>query len=431
MALIPALAYAGDIHLKLPKRSKLTPVQQLNQAGVRALNHNDIAKARRDFYRAYLLDPDDPFTLNNMGYIAELDGEIDRAVKFYNLAAANGSNAVVALSSNRAMEGKLVSEISGNAANTPMQVKRLNVTAMGWMMKDRAPEAELVLRKALVLEPKNPFTLNNLAYVLEKEGELEEAVRLYSQAAASGSTEEVIIALNRSWRGRSISEVAALNADAARREVAAEQSVQARVARLNLRGVSALNRNQPAQARGYFQQAYRLDPGNAFSLNNMGYLAETEGDRESADYYYAKAREALGSTARVALSSRRSAEGMRLASVADGNRLSVENAEERQLAALRAEGAPPLPLRTRDRAFVREPATPPRPEPESPVRIVAVDNPPGESHPVASPTQPVRRPAASQPAAAQAAPATAPTTKPSPDDQRPLLPVIPDELPLR
>ncbi len=57
---------------------------------------------------------------------------------------------------------------------------------------------------------------------------------------------------------------------------------------------------------------------------------------------------------------------------------SVQIAEQKQLAALRAKVYRPLPLRTRDQAIVREPAKPPTPEPETPVRIVAEDNPPPE-----------------------------------------------------
>jgi Flp pilus assembly protein TadD len=445
VASLCSFAEAAEVRLKLPKKAKPTPVQELNLAGVKALNHNDIATARRDFYRAYLLDPDDPFTLNNLGYIAELDGEVSRAQKFYDLAAATGSSAVVKLSSNPEVEGKEVSKIAGGTVSSSLRVNRDNVAAMGLIMKNRAPEAELLLRKDLVIDPRNPFTLNNLGYVLEKEGELEQAARLYQQASASGSNEKVIVALNRSWHGRSISEVAGKNATAARSQLDSE-GTEERVARLNLRGVSALNRNQPAQARSYFQEAARLDPGNAFSLNNMGYLAETEGDQETADFYYQKARTAYRNTARVALATHKSMQGMQLASVASENQQSVESAEERQLAALRAQGVPPLPLRTRDQAFVREPAARPRPAPEIPVRIVAEDNPPAErpqsmaapaGQRAATPAQP--KPATVGSAAAARAPSAAAsrpagteavrTTQPTSDDQQPLLPVIPDEAP--
>jgi Flp pilus assembly protein TadD len=457
MLLAVSAAQGAELRVTIPKRSKPTPVQQLNQEGVKALENKDIAHAKRAFYRAYLLDPDDPFTLNNLGYVAELDGELDKAQKFYDLSAASGSNAAIAFSSNPQLEGKKVSQVAGSALSASMQVNRLNIDAMGLLAKERAPEAEVELRKALALDPRNPFTMNNLGYALEKEGELEQAVNCYTMAAASRSDEKVVVAFNRSWRGRPITEIANTNAKAARRELSAEGSTEAKVTRLNLRGVSALNRNQPVLAREYFRQAYKLDPDNAFSLNNMGYMAEVDGDRETADEYYAKARGAERNSSRVTLATRKNIEGLKLAWVADENRESVEAAQEKQLAVLRAQGFPPLPLRTRDKSIVSEPATPPVPEPETPVRIVAEDNPPPEPPAMAAPA---RRSGAVQPnatlnavpartatpdvqfapsrvqpepqaVAPAPAPAPVPTMQTAPEDETPLLPVIPDEYPSR
>src|SRR5947209_14314517 len=67
-------AHAQELRLPLPKKSKFTPVQQLNRDGVAALKKHDISKAKRLFYKAYLIDPNDPFTLNNLGYVSELEG---------------------------------------------------------------------------------------------------------------------------------------------------------------------------------------------------------------------------------------------------------------------------------------------------------------------------------------------------------------------
>ncbi len=64
------------------------------------------------------------------------------------------------------------------------------------------------------------------------------------------------------------------------------------MARLNLRGVSAMNRNDRKAARENFEQAYKLDPKNSFTINNMGYLAELNGDRETAQSYYEQAQRA-------------------------------------------------------------------------------------------------------------------------------------------
>src|SRR5258708_12154555 len=76
---------ARDLKITLPKRSHLTPVQRLNREGVEAIRKHNYEKAETVFYKAYLLDPDDPFTLNNLGYISELKGQVDLAQPFYEL----------------------------------------------------------------------------------------------------------------------------------------------------------------------------------------------------------------------------------------------------------------------------------------------------------------------------------------------------------
>jgi len=50
--------------------------------------------------------------------------------------------------------------------------------------------------------------------------------------------------------------------------------VEGGVANFNLRGVSAINRNDLRAADQAFRRAYALDPNNAFALNNIGYVAE-------------------------------------------------------------------------------------------------------------------------------------------------------------
>src|SRR5437763_7810148 len=91
-----ATAWAGDLRITLPKRSKPTPVQQLNRDGVKAIEKHRYSEAKKLFYKAYLLDPNDPFTLNNLGYISELDGEIERAQRYYALAGELSSDATIA-----------------------------------------------------------------------------------------------------------------------------------------------------------------------------------------------------------------------------------------------------------------------------------------------------------------------------------------------
>ena len=158
-----------------------------------------------------------------------------------------------------------------------------------------------------------------------------------------------------------------------------EQSVAAKVARLNTRGVAAINRNDYKLARTYFEQAYKLDHNNAFALNNMGYLSELDGDRETADFYYDKAREADQSSMKVAYASRKDVEGMKLTSVASDSDEAVNKAVE-EAAALRREEGGPVVLRYRDNQPVMEPATPPVPKPtEPPPSTPPVPNAGGQS----------------------------------------------------
>ena len=350
-ALFVALAgasFAGDVHLKLPKRTKPTPAQKLNQDGVQALEKHNYKRAKKLFYQAYLLDPDDPFTLNNLGYMAELDGEIDRAQRYYALAAEQNSDAVVDRSTTREAKGKAVAVVAGSAADDQMKVNRLNVYAIGLLEKDRAPEADVALQKAIALDPKNPFTMNNLGYAKEKEGELQAAYRYYTQAAASGSREPVIVSIHPSWRGKPIDQIADANAKKVQRVMNKEEDVSAQVARLNLRGVSAINRNERGTARELFQQAYKIEPNNAFTLNNMGYLAEMDGDRETADFFYAKAQEASRSNAKVIAATRKSAEGKRVGEVASGSDTAVTKAQEATVEARRRQGGSNVELKRRD-----------------------------------------------------------------------------------
>jgi Flp pilus assembly protein TadD len=413
-------ANAGDIRISIPKRTKPTPVQKLNQEGVKELEKHDYKKAKAFFYKAYLIDPDDPFTLNNLGYIAELEGHVDRAERYYNLAQTQRSDALVYKSTEQDAVGKPVDEIAGKAADANMQINRANVQAVGLLQKNKAPEADLTLQNALKLDPQNPFTLNNLGFAREQEGELQDAYRYYIQAARQHSDAPILVTTHPSWRGKNISEIASQNADKVQRLMAHEQDVSAQVARLNTRGVNAINRNDYQLARQYFQKAYQLDPKNAFALNNMGYLSEMDGDRETADYYYDKARSADQSSMRVVYATRKEMEGEKMAAVAGVNDTAVAKATEIAAAARRAEGGPVV-LRYRNNQPVTEPATPPRP-PNVPRPPNTNPSPNGGEllPPLPDNQQP---PAQPQQSAPQGAPPTANSSDgllmPLPDNQRP------------
>src|SRR5213595_1383111 len=119
---------AGDLRITLPKHSNPTPVQALNQQGVNEVRKHHLEKAEKLFYKAYLIDPDDPFTLNNLGYISELQGKVERAQRYYELAAKeNNSETVIAMASARHLEGHKFSEVTTSYGNLELRINRGNV----------------------------------------------------------------------------------------------------------------------------------------------------------------------------------------------------------------------------------------------------------------------------------------------------------------
>lgn len=350
-------ARAGDLKLYLPKRSKLTPVQRLNREGVEAIHKNQLEKAKSLFYRAYLFDPDDPFTLNNMGYISELEGRAEQARNFYTLAAQLGTDAMVDKASSPHMEGQTFLSALSNANDVPMEVNRSNVAALRLLSEGRAPEAELILSRALNLDLKNPFTLNNLGVAKEAQGDFAGALKYYTAAADSHSEEKVIVSQSGAWRGKPISEMAAETAKRLSQRMETGGGPEERAGLLNLHGVAALNRNDRQAAGKAFLQAYQLDPNSAFTLNNLGYLAEMDGDLETAQVFYEKARMAQNAKDRVGLATRQSAEGLKLFQVADDSNQSVGVKIGEQSAARRRETGP-IELKRRDGKPVDEPSTP-------------------------------------------------------------------------
>jgi Flp pilus assembly protein TadD len=322
-------------------------------------------KAESLFYKAYLLDPDDPFTLNNLGYISELKGQIDRALSFYSLAGQEVTDAAIAKASLPRLKGRTLKEALA-IPDMELQINHDNVEAVRLLAQGRGPEADLLLRKALNSDPNNVFTLNNMGVAKEMEGESQEALKYYDSAAVKSSSADAIVTLNRSWRGKPVSEMAARNARDLRSKLDKEVTAQQQIAELNARGVAAVNRNELVTAEKDFRQAYTLDPSNAFAVNNYGYLAELEGDRESAQFFYDQAQTLAGANTPVGLASRSSAQGLKLSQVASGSDADVEAKLQQQREARRQHQQPVLLLR-RDNSVVQEPPVPPTstvPEPQ-------------------------------------------------------------------
>jgi Flp pilus assembly protein TadD len=352
-----SLAHAGGLRITIPKHSEVTPVQKLNREGVREIQHHHLQKAEGLFYRAYLIDPDNPFTLNNLGYISELQGKIDRAQRYYQLAAKeNDSETVIAMASARNMEGKKLSYVTEAYGNLELRVNRGNIEAMTLLEQGRSQEAEDVLRDTLKLDPRNPFTLNNLGFTMEKQGDLEAALRYYNDASITHSTEPIVVSLNPKVRGKAISDVAFRNEQAVRARLESQQSNEDKAARLNVQGVSALNHNQDQKAYQDFRDAYKLDPQSAFSLNNMGFVSEAMGDEETADGFYSSAQHGDEASAPVSLASHHEMVGEAVGTVAGTNSQATQADLQAEAEAKRRSHAP-IVLRRRDNTPVTMPET--------------------------------------------------------------------------
>ncbi|MGH9495336.1 MAG: tetratricopeptide repeat protein, partial [Candidatus Sulfotelmatobacter sp.] len=115
-----------------------------------------------------------------------------------------------------------------------------------------------------------------------------------------------------------------------------------------------------------------LDPGNSFTLNNLGYITELQGDWENAQTYYQAARTGGEANERVTYSTRANAEGQKMTRLADSNQSEVQTTLQTMQAA-RRHGSLPIELIHRDNPSISlEPVTKPVP----PVGIQAPPMPP-------------------------------------------------------
>lgn len=325
---VPAARCADGHVIKIPRRSQLTPVQRLNREGVEAIKKHDYHNAESLFYKAYLYDPADPFTLNNLGYVSELSGDLERAEKFYGLAEEQASNATIDRSSAKRLDGKPMREAVVNLQDPTLRVNRTNIVAMRLLSQNRGFEAMALLKHVLPLDPYNAFTLNNLGVASEATGDFDGALRYYLMAASSHSAEPAAVTFDQAWRGKSVSEMAAASARRLEKRIRDNGSAENRAIMLSVRGVFEANQNDWEAARKDFLAAYSLDPTSAFTLNNRGYVAERDGDLETAQYFYGKAQRAENAAARVGLATQLAAEGQSLSTVASTSNGKVDDALE-------------------------------------------------------------------------------------------------------
>lgn len=360
-------AAARDLKITVPRHTQATPVQRLNREGVDAVRKQQFEKAEALFLKAYLFDPADPFTLNNLGYISELQGKLDRALSFYQLAAEQGGEAGIDRSNAKQLEGKPIQDALNSVQDAPLRANHLNVEAIQLLSENRNAEANRLLKQALAADPQNTFTLNNLGVARETLGDYDGALKYYDEAAASRSTEPVVVTLDRSWRGKPVSRLAAESAKRLKQRIKEADTPDAQAALLAIRGVSATNENNWEEARKDFLKAYSLNPASAFSLNNLGYVSERDGDLETAHFFYSRAEKADGADGRVGLATQPEQEGKHLLAVINDSNDKVNGVIDQRLRARRGEPGD-VELEHRDGTPVTQdtaPATPATSQPET------------------------------------------------------------------
>jgi len=95
-------------------------------------------------------------------------------------------------------------------------------------------------------------------------------MKYYVEAAGLRSSEPVVVTLDRSWRGKQVSAMAATSAKRLDARMKKMGSAEVTSALFTVRGVFAANQNDWLAAKQDFLHAYSLDPASAFSLNNEG-----------------------------------------------------------------------------------------------------------------------------------------------------------------
>ena len=225
-----------------------------------------------------------------------------------------------------------------------MRVNRMNIQAVELLSQNRTFEARNLLRQALALDPHDPFTLNNLAVTEEATGDYEDALKYYNRAAELQSSEPIVVSARRSLRGQSISKAAAESASDLQKKMQSMSPAQVQAMAFTYRGVAAVNRNDWNAAKQDFLRAYKLDPNDAFALNNVGYVAEKNGDIETAQFFYSRARAATGSNAPVGLATRPLEQGQPLVSVAADSDHAIDRVLAREQRTRRREETGPIEL---------------------------------------------------------------------------------------
>jgi Tfp pilus assembly protein PilF len=86
--------------------------QRLLGQAVDSLKQGDTARYKEIVQKAYADDPNDPFVINNMGLVAEMDGNTHQAKEYYWLAWQRADSLTVLTTNDGQYQGKLLKDVA-------------------------------------------------------------------------------------------------------------------------------------------------------------------------------------------------------------------------------------------------------------------------------------------------------------------------------
>ena len=84
----------------------------LTRDAVLAYRTGDVDKFKSNMKEAHEIDPEDPYVLNNMGFIYEMEGKKAEALSHYKEAAQKAGNRTVDVSQVREQEGRQLKDVA-------------------------------------------------------------------------------------------------------------------------------------------------------------------------------------------------------------------------------------------------------------------------------------------------------------------------------
>ncbi len=87
-------------------------VTRQESEGIDHLVQGDVEEFKADIRDAYSQAPDDPFVMNNMGVVYELEGDLQRAREMYGKAVENAGERRVTKSSKDGDAGRLLKDVA-------------------------------------------------------------------------------------------------------------------------------------------------------------------------------------------------------------------------------------------------------------------------------------------------------------------------------